>query len=177
MKKVVKYFVYFLSLIFLIGPLIGCGLFDRYHKNEQGYYEEHYSCCGPVALEKALNLFFARPHDGVIICFKKPFDRKELSQLIQKNGIPYKEALALFNKEALCITWPSEIKGTLKEYNVSVVELKSLDELDAEKDVAIVLVYTDLYDFHWLCFPFHKNIKNWHGEDTKIDKIYLLKLK
>ena len=147
-------------------------------KNSEGFYEKHYNCCGPIALEKALNLFFSKPHDGIIYCFKKPFDREEISRLIQKDGMGCKEALSLFHKDAVCITWPSEIKDILNKYNIEVINIKSLKELDPKKDIAIVLVHGKFFskEYHWLVYPIDE-IESFYGEDTVIDLIFLLKIK
>ena len=152
---------------------MGCGLFDRYPKNNQGYYERHYICCGPIALEMAFQELYRK--NGIY-----PFraiTRKEISQHMQSDGMPFKEILALFNKEAICITWPKEIKQSASKYGFEPINIKEFSQLDPMKDVAIILVHSNLSNFHWLCFPIHKNIKEWYGKGTKIDKIYLLKLK
>ena len=165
-----------MALFLAVAP-VGCGVFNGYKKNSEGFYEKHYNCCGPIALEKALNSFWAKPHDGVIYCFIKPFDREELSQQIQKEGMARKEALSFFHRDAICITWPSEIKRVLKKYNVETVKVDRLDDLDLNKDVAIVLVHGAFFSrqYHWVVFPLD-NVKNYYGDDTVIDVIYLLKI-
>jgi hypothetical protein len=178
--KALRPLAYLTSLVLCIGPLLlsGCGISNPYKKNSEGFYEKHYNCCGPIALEKALNSFWSKPHDGVIYCFLKPFDRKEISQSIQKSGMHFKECLAYFDPRAICITWPSEIKDVLEKYNIETVKLDSLDELDPKKDIAIVLVHGKCLsrEFHWLVFPID-SISDYYGKDTVIDKIYLMKLK
>jgi len=167
------YFVSCVTALFCL-VLPGCGVFDAYQKNSDGYYEKHYNCCGPIALEKALNLFWSRPHDGVIYCFKKPFDRGEISRAIQEDGMGLKEALAFFHKDAICITWPSEIKEVAEQYGFEIITLKEFEKLDPKKDVAIVLVHSKINNYHWLVFPID-DPQYYYGTNTKIDKIYLLK--
>ena len=149
-------------MVFALGPVVGCGIFDQYEKNSDGYYERHFYCCGPVALEKALE------HLG------KQIDKAELSKSMQDNGIAIKELLSFFNKDAICITWPSEMKAAAKKYGFEPITVKNFEKLDPKKDVALVLVHSKLTDYHWLVFP-TDDPKSYYGAETKIDKIYLLK--
>ena len=173
--KIVKFLTYSLALALAVIPLSSCSLFDRYKKNEEGFYEKHYSCCGPIALEKALSEFYTKED---IVFFKKPFDRKEISRLIQKRGIKFKEFLSYFNKDAICITCPSEIKHVVNKYGLEIMSIEDIGKLDPEKDVAIVLVHGKFFskEYHWLVFP-NDDIIDYYGDDTVIDKIYLLKRK
>ena len=145
---ILRPFAYLIALVFALGPVVGCGIFDQYEKNSDGYYERHFYCCGPVALEKALE------HLG------KQIDKAELSKSMQDNGIAIKELLSFFYKDAICITWPSEMKAAAKKYGF--------------EPITLVLVHSKLTDYHWVVFP-TDDPKSYYGAETKIDKIYLLK--
>jgi len=149
----------------------GCGIFNSYDKNVDGYYERHYVCCGPQALAKAFSLIDAR---AGILYARNPYPSEEISRRIQDNGIKLKEFLALFNKGAICITWPGEMKATAEQYGFEVITLKEFEELDPEKDVAVVLVHSELNNYHWLVFPID-DPEDYYGIGTKVDKIYLFK--
>jgi hypothetical protein len=153
----------------------GCGIFNPYKKNSEGFYEKHYTCCGPIAIEKAINEFYRK--QGIVFA-KNPAPRKEISQQIQKSGMAFKECLSFFDRRAICITWPSEIKFIINKYGFELVTVQSLEELDPKKDIAIALVHGKFFsrEFHWLVFPID-NVKDYYGEDTVVDKVYLMKLK
>tara|TARA_Y100000310_G_C20255437_1_gene611114 strand:- start:124 stop:618 length:495 start_codon:yes stop_codon:yes gene_type:complete len=152
---------FFLSLY--LGIFVGCSAFDRYDKNSQGYYEEHFRSCGPKALEKA----FGKLNEEIT--------RKEISQVIQDKPRPLIKLLSFFNKDSVEITWPNDIKRVAKKYGYKVISIKEFNKLDPEKDVAIILINTTLRNCHWLCFPVDKNISEYWGENTKISKIYILR--
>ena len=158
-----KIFIYSLALVLSIGPIVGCGIFDPPKINKDGYYESHYNCCGPIALEQAFKKL------GVHV------DRVTLSQSIQDSGQVKRQLLSFFNKQAVCITWPSEIRGAAKKYGFKTITIKEFKSLDLNKDVAIILVHDKLSNYHWVCFPCSGNIPKYFGGETKIDKIYLLK--
>ena len=85
-----------------------------------------------------------------------------------------REFLVLLNKDASQITWPNEIKQTLKVRGIKVVEIKSIEELDKHKDVAIILIHKKgtLTWYHWIAYP-RDNVYH-YGDKTVIDKIFLL---
>jgi hypothetical protein len=85
-----------------------------------------------------------------------------------------KEILSIFNNEAIQITWPHEIKTIIKEHGFEAVSIKDISELDPQKHIALVLVYTKLTNYHWLVFPID-DPEDYYGEDTKVRKIFLLK--
>ena len=175
--KLLKRFSYLLSIIFFIGPLIGCGIFDSYEKNKDGYYEKHFNCCGPIALEKAINRYYRIK--GIVFA-RNPAPREEISKKIQDDGIALKEFLSFFNKQAICITWPSEIKKIVEGYGFEIVTVNNIKKLDPKKHVAIVLSHGSLIkpDFHWWVFPTDlSSIKARFGKDFKVDKIYLIQKK
>ncbi len=142
---------------------IGCSTFDRYDKNPQGYYEEHFYSCGPHALEKAFK------------ALNKKVSRVEISKAIQDQPRSFIELLSFFNKDAVEITWPSDIKRIAKKYGFKIIPIRDFDELDAKKNVALVLINTKLDNYHWLCFPVDENIPKYWGDKTKISKIFILK--
>ena len=135
--KLLKTLTYLTAFTLFIVPLFfGC-VTNPYPKNEQGFYEKHYNCCGPIALEQALYIFFQK-HG---MTFKKAHTREEVSKLIQKEGMKLKEILSYFNREAICITWPSEMKYVLKKYGLKVTKVDGIDKLNPKEDIAIALVH------------------------------------
>ena len=175
--KIFKKFSYLLAAVLFFGPLIGCGVFNSYKKNEYGYYEEYHDCCGPIALERAINKYYS---DRGIVFVRTPAPRKEISQKIQDEGIPLKELLSFFSKEAICITWPSEIKKVVEGYGFKAVTVDDIKNLDPERDIAIILTHNSVLkpDFHWWVFPTDLSlIKIRFGKDFTVDKIYLIQRK
>ena len=164
---------YFTSCVMALFCMVlsGCGVLDSYHKNAEGYYGVHYTCCGPEALAKAFSLYDAKQGIAYV---RNPYNSKEISQKIQDNGMRFKEFLAVVNKQAICITWPSEIKYVAEKYGFEIITLKEFKGLDPEKDVAIVLVHSKINNYHWLVFP-TDDPRDYFGIGTKVDKIYLLK--
>jgi len=166
------------AMVMAIGPLLstGCGMLNPPNRDKQGYYTAHYSSCGPTALGIAFDKIYTR--DGIVFV-KQPHTVEEISKFIQDRGQKSKTFLSFFNRNAVCITWPSEIKAAAKHYGFTPITLNEMAELDPKKDVAVVLVRgaTLEGEWHWVCFPFYdmQSIKNWYGEGTKVDKIYLLK--
>lgn len=94
------------------------------------------------------------------------------------NGISEKEFLSFFDKNAICITWPNEIKYIADKYGFELISVDSLSKLDPQKDIAIVLIHGAYFtkQYHWLVFPIN-NVNSYYGNKTVIDKIYLMKLK
>ena len=148
---------------FCAGMFIGCSAFDRYDKNPEGYYEEHFRSCGPEALEKAFQ------------ALKQKVGRKEISKIVQEQPRPFIQLLSFFDKDAVEITWPSDVKRVAKKYGFKIVPIKDYDKLNPKKDVALILINTKLNNYHWLCFPVDKNIPKYWGEKTRVSKIYILK--
>ena len=159
---------YLCTLLLIASLTSGCSLTP---KNSEGYYTKHYYSCGPKALEKALDNFFAKHSTS----FQDKISRESISKMIQDDGFALQEFLSIFNKEALQITWPSQIKIVLKKYNIEVKEIDDFKDLHLRSDVAIVLIHTNLTDYHWLCFPVDKNIDKYCGDKTIVDKIYVLR--
>ena len=165
--------MYLIALILALVPILGCGVVNPYRKNSEGYYTEHYYACGPTALEKAINAAYVKR--GIErVCAPN----KGISQQIQSGGMIRKELLAFFSKSSIQITWPSEIKKIVNLHGFDVVTVDSLDSLDPQKDIAIVLIHGKFFSgqYHWVVYPLD-NVKNFYGEKTVIDAVYLLKWK
>tara|TARA_Y100000310_G_scaffold344149_1_gene455388 strand:+ start:4483 stop:5010 length:528 start_codon:yes stop_codon:yes gene_type:complete len=169
--------IIFAALVLCTVPLLlnGCGIFKGYKKNSEGYYEKHYNCCGPIALEKAINAFYIK--EGIVFV-ENPAPKEELSKLMQDRGMKVKELLSYFHREAICITWSSEMKYVADKYGFELVSVNGLNELDPEEDIAIILVHGRHFskEYHWLVFPVD-DIKNYYGDKTVVDIVYLLKWK
>tara|TARA_Y100000310_G_scaffold337941_1_gene426285 strand:- start:1135 stop:1494 length:360 start_codon:yes stop_codon:yes gene_type:complete len=108
--------------------------------------------------------------------FQEQHTREGVSKFIQSKGLIEKEFLALFNKDAVRITWPSEIEETVNQYGFDLISVNDLDLLNPEKDIAIVLIHGKFFSeqYHWVVYPIN-DVKNFYGKKTVIDKIYLLK--
>jgi|TARA_R110002050_G_scaffold257432_1_gene396583 hypothetical protein len=149
-----------------------CGLFHP-PSREAGYLTDHYYSCGPIALRDALD-DYARKH-GIV--YKRAVYAKELSIEIQdkRRFFNLTEFLLLFDKQSASITWPDEIKSTLKARSIVIKEVSNIDELDPKLDIAIILVHKKgtLTFYHWLAYP-RNSVTAVYGKDTVIDKIYIL---
>ena len=167
--------MYLIALILAVGPMLGCGIVNPCRKNSEGYYPQHYRACGPTALEKAINAAYAKR--GISFA-KNPAPRKKISQQIQSDGMIRKELLAFISRSAVQITWPSEIKKIVNLHGFDIVTVDSVDSLDPEKDIAIVLIHGKRFSrqYHWVVYPID-DVKNFYGEKTVIDAVYLLKWK
>lgn len=158
-----------------MGPILGCGVINPHRKNSEGYYEAHYVACGPIALEKAINAAYA--NRGIRFT-RNPAPRVEISQKIQDAGMARKQLLAFFNKNAIQITWPSEIKKIVNQYGFDFVPLDNLNDLNPQKDIAIILIHGAFLSkqYHWVVYPID-DVMNFYGKKTVIDAVYLLKWK
>ncbi len=163
-------------LILATMTTLGCHISSpNLKKDSDGYFVKHYNACGPIALEKAINEYYARSGAEPA---KKPAARKKISQTIQDSGFVSRQLLSFFNPTAVNITWPSEIVDVLDKYGLEIVKLKKIDELDTKKDIAIVLIHGKFFtqQYHWVVYPIDK-VKTFWGKDTVIDLIYLIKKK
>ena len=163
------------SLLLVVAPLFsGCGIFNPPLRDSQGYYIAHFNCCGPVAIEKAINKYY---RDQGIVFVKNPAPREEVSKRIQDDGQVFKSFLAIFERSSVCATWSWEMESVVKKYGFKLISVNDFEKLDPSKDIAFVLVRGKFISdqWHWMCYPVDKNITTYFGEDTKIDKIYLLK--
>lgn len=171
-KPTLKVLAWALAISFLFLNS-GCGVLQKgtFTKDESGAYIRHYSSCGPQAIQNALyELDFQTNNTR---SFTKT--RAEISQEIQKNGNLRRFTLALFNRDAMWITWPAELEKyfNTKNYTLSNVDIDSLKK----GDVAIVLVKHGTLKYHWVTYPTEtiKKIKNFFGPKTKVIDVYLIK--
>ena len=145
---------------------LGCVFFqpESLKTDSDGHYTRHFHSCGPRALKKAFNELNINVTEV------------KLSKQIQSSGNLTRVLLTLIHHDTISMTLPSEIKSICLDYGYKVKKVKSLEDLDPQKDVAILLVSGNFLkgETHWVCFPTDKNIKIF-GKDTKILKIYLLK--
>ena len=165
-----RFILTFLSAFFISG----CGLLDGSRDPDYvklaraaNYDPYHVRSCGPEALEKA----FAR--------YGVELNVKNISHKIQTDpscGNLLRDFLSVFHNEARQITFPAEMKKILKKKGFTIVSIKSLEQLNDNKDTAIVLIKKrNSVTYHWGCFPIDRNIESFFGKDTIIKEIYLIK--
>ena len=161
-----------LSLLLIVTAisLTGCGIFNPSPK-QYGYYQDHLNSCGPRAVSKAL-AELDKKH-GIIACPGRT--AADISIGIQDNGNFWRHLMTIAHRDAGLITCPHEIIEVCKQNGYTVIPVKDYGKLDSDKDVALILLYSNLLEWHWVCFPVDKNIPNWYGDSTKIVKIFLLK--
>jgi len=162
-------------MVFLLAFFMsGCGILQSartsdYVKNQRSKNLDpyHIYSCGPEAIQKALLRF------GI------ESDIKNLSHAMQSSpscANLMREIAAVFSIQGRKITFPSEIKKTLKKRGFKIVNIRSLEELDENKDTALVLIkQKNALNYHWICFPVDRNIETFFGKDTIIKEIYLIK--
>ena len=174
MRKL-KTTAYLTALILAVGPILGCGALNPYKKNSRGYYAQHYYACGPIALEKAINALYTKKGVKFI---KNPAPRRVVSEQIQDMNSCSKKLIAYFNRNAVRVTWPSEIKKIVDLYGFDIITIDDLDSLDPKKDIAIVLIHGKLLSkqYHWVVYPID-DVRNFYEKKTVIDTVYLLKWK
>ena len=148
---------------------IGCIAFHPESANTDslGYYTRHYDSCGPVALERA---FLELEEKGIT--------RTVISREIQDGGNKLRFIMMLVHHDTVLVSLPNELKTICEKHGYKMIKTdRSIDELDSERDVAIVLLFGDIFkgESHWACFPYEKQIKTYFGPNTQISKIYLLK--
>ncbi len=163
-------------LILVTMATLGCNIANpSLKKDSDGYFLAHYRACGPIALEKAINEYYFK---NKILPARGLADRKDISRQIQDNGFASQRLLSLLNSKAINITWPSEIKDTLDKYGFDIIKVKSLSDLDKQKDVAVILIHGKFLskEYHWLVYSID-NIKTYFGKNTVIDLIYLIKFR
>jgi len=160
-----------LSLLMCAAILLtGCGIFNPSPK-QNGYYSYHLYSCGPRAVSKAIAELDRQ--QGLVRC-PGP-SAADISIQIQDNGNFWRHLMAIAHRDAGLITLPHEIVEVCKQNGYEVITIEDYTQLDPEKDVALILLYSNLLEWHWVCFPVDKNIPNWYGDSTKIVKIILLK--
>jgi hypothetical protein len=165
-----KFILAFLLAFFTLG----CGTLNS--SRDPGYVKRaraanydpyHIQSCGPEALKKA----FAR--HGVEL------NIKNISHKIQTDpscSNLLRDLLSVFHSEARQITFPAEMKKILKKKGFTIVSIRSLKQLNDNKDTAIILIKKrNSMTYHWVCFPVDKNIESFFGKGTIIKEIYLIK--
>ena len=160
----------FLALIMLSG----CGIMQSskdssWVKKQRslGLDPYHIQSCGPQAIQKVLRRF------GI------DSSMKDISSAIQSShscANLLRDVISVLDKEGRKITFPSEAKSILKKHGFNIVNINALEELNKDKDTALVLVkQKSSLNYHWMCFPSDENIKTFFGKDTVINEIYLIK--
>ena len=170
-----KKLIWILSFLFALAPFFsGCGIFHPPLKDENGYYPVYFNCCGPVAVEKAINEYYRK--QGIVFA-RNPAPREEVSKLIQDDGMVLKRFISFFHKQIVCASWSWELKSVVKKYGFELIKIDDFEKLDPLKDIALIIVRGKFFskEWHWMCYPVDGDIKSFFGPDTKIDKILLLK--
>ena len=147
-------------------------MFNPAHK-ENGYYTRHFYSCGPEAVETAL--MRSKLVEGIL--FKRYIHAEEISRRIQDNGNTWRDIATVFHESGAAITCPHEIVEICDQYGYNATTVKNYDQLNPEEDVALILLYSNLGNWHWVCFPIDNNIPEYYGESTKIVTIFLLEKK
>ncbi len=169
-KPILKKYVYavFFCALFLHS---GCGLLNEgtFAKDETGAYTRHFWSCGPQAIQSSMDELRKRHQ------LKCSFlSDAEISKEIQKNGNIRRFTLAIFDKRAMAITWPLEIKKYFNKRGYDLVK-EDFNSL-TEKDIAIILIRKGL-NYHWVTYPTYtkKYIQNFFGSSTKVVNTYIIK--
>jgi len=164
-------------IFLLINLATGCGLLQSISENSLYCKERamakdplHVWSCGPEALYDVIHYMKIDPF----------VTREKISNHIQTSSIlPIRGALSIFNEKARNITFPQEMLGVLKVYNISAIKKKSLNEIKRNES-AIVLIRdkNSLFSYHWIFYPKHslRRIGSFFGVDsTDIVSVYILK--
>tara|TARA_Y100001963_G_scaffold135838_1_gene197793 strand:+ start:4360 stop:4875 length:516 start_codon:yes stop_codon:yes gene_type:complete len=143
----------------------GCGALNKgtFDSDETGAYTRHFWSCGPNAISDVMHQIE-----------KSYYSDEEISKEIQKNGNIRRFTLAIFDEEAMAITWPSEVKKyfTKRNFTITKTPFNSLKE----GDVAIILIRKGL-KYHWIAYPTYtkKIIKKYFGDSTVVVGTYIIK--
>ena len=154
--------------------ILGCGTLQSnkdsdYTKKQRSlnFDPYHIQSCGPQAIQDALLQFGIR------------VELKGLSHAMQSSpscSNLIRDIISVFYIDGRKITFPSELKNILKKNGFKIVNVSSINELDKNGDTAIILVKKkDSMEYHWMCFPTHRDIETFFGKDTIIKEIYLIK--
>ena len=112
MRKKIKIVAWITAMFIAISPFMGCGILNPPSRDGDGYYSQHFRCCGSIAIEKAFIEYKKRRE----IVDTRYVSAKEISKQIQDDGLLLKGFLSLFDKRAVCATWSWEIKNLVKKY-------------------------------------------------------------
>ena len=164
----IRLFYFILALTFT-----GCGLFQQ--ARESDHYKAlrkqnkdilHVYSCGPEALQDSLRRL------GIEISLH------DLSHVIQTSfecNTLIRDFTAIFVNKARRITFPEEMIYVLKENGFKVSKIKKYENLNEDTDTALILIKErNTLDYHWICFPVHKNILSFFGKETVLKEIYLI---
>lgn len=148
---------------------MGCVAFhpESLKKDSSGYRVRHYTSCGPTALERAFKKLG-----------EKGVTRVEISRSIQNTGNVTRYLMMLVHHDTIEVSFPYEMKNVCNKYGYKMVEVdKTIDDLNPQKDVAIILLFGNILkgESHWAAYPHTKNLKNWFGPNTEISKVFILK--
>jgi|10_taG_2_1085330.scaffolds.fasta_scaffold00527_17 hypothetical protein len=174
MKK--GFYLYLYRWVFLPSLIIffilnsGCVILNPPKKDKLGYYESHYTACGPIAVAQAIRHYCVM--NGIKL--KKDITPIDVSREIQDRGSRL-GILSIFNTKAVEITWPHEIIEVCKHYGFEAKLVKDISEIDMSIDTAIILVHKKhtLVDYHWVCHP-ARSITAYGRDNTVIDDVYIL---
>lgn len=175
-NKLQKYLLMpLLMLSFILNT--GCGILNPPNKDANGFYTDHYTSCGPVAVQEALTLYSQINN----ISYKRPITSKSISQDIQRDAPIFifnrTRLLIVFNRDAAGITWPSELKSACGKYGVKLtaVPVSDLYEDSNRNKTYIILTHKkwDLSSFHWYAYPGSSRSHFW-GDESVFDIVYLL---
>ena len=148
----------------------GCSILNPPKTDNLGYYESHYTACGPIAVAHAIRHYCAM---NGIKCKKNP-TATEVSRKIQDKKTRF-GVLAALNRTAIEITWPHEILDVCKQYGFEAKRVKDISEIDVSTDTAIILVHKKytLVEYHWVCHPV-QDVDAYGKDNTVIDDVYVL---
>jgi hypothetical protein len=122
----------------------------------------HIYSCGPIAIQKAFKRL------GIEV------SEEDISLEIQSNGTCLRDFLSIFDREARQITFTSEMRLALEKYNYKMIKINSLQEMNEDKDTAILLVRKkNTLEYHWICYPVDRF--HFYGKKTVLDSVYLVK--
>jgi hypothetical protein len=142
----------------------------RSTKSERNH--EHALSCGPEALDDAFEILEKKYN------VRFHLSKEKISEIIRQDskcGGLLRDFFSAFAYEAQSITWPSEIRTTLKKHGFRIEEVRSFKNLDPDQ-VAIILIHKKgTLNYHWTCYPVQRDILNFFGGKTIIKKIYIIK--
>ena len=133
-----KKLIWILSLLFVLAPFFsGCGIFHPPVKDKDGYYPQHFNCCGPIAVENAINEYYRQ--QGIVFV-KNPAPREEVSKRIQDDGMVLKRFLSFLHKQVVCASWSWELKSVVKKYGFELIDINNFEDLNLDAGIVFVEV-------------------------------------
>jgi len=166
----IKHFIRTCLLVYLIILFSGCNILSP-ASTVDGYYTDHFSSCGPQAIQDAITEY--RTQTGIKV--KRQETTEEISKQIQDTGNGWRFLASMFHEDGVETTCPSEIREVCKQFGFTAVTMSKYSDLDPEKHIALILIRTNKFTkWHWICFPVYENIDEFYGDETVIQQIYLL---